>query len=116
MDLSLRILDEMDLSEHLITLIRSLTEDISAYVRIDNDRSPGFHTRAGVRQGCVLSPILFNTYSEYAMKKILDWWDRRFSVGEYRINNLTYGSHHLNCYLHAGFGEVYQTDRDSAKN
>ena len=44
----------------------------------------------GVRQGCILSPILFNIYGKYTMRNALDEWKGGFSVGGHKINNLRY--------------------------
>ncbi|VEN58258.1 unnamed protein product, partial [Callosobruchus maculatus] len=48
-----------------------LYESSSARVRIDGNLSDQTATREGVRQGCVLSPMLFNIYSEFVMRQTL---------------------------------------------
>ncbi|VEN48282.1 unnamed protein product [Callosobruchus maculatus] len=42
-------------------------------------------TRKGVRQGCVLSPMLFNIYSEFVMKQVLDNWNGGVTIGGSKI-------------------------------
>ncbi|KAI8422423.1 hypothetical protein MSG28_006263 [Choristoneura fumiferana] len=85
-----RILAEMGVPPHLIVLLRRLYESGTAAVRVDGTLSENFKTEAGVRQGCILSPLLFNTYTEYIMRIVLEEWDRGISVGGRVINNLRY--------------------------
>lgn len=80
----------MGVPPHLIVLLRKLYEDGTAAVQIDNTRSESFKTEAGVRQGCILSPLLFNTYTEYIMRIVLEDWEKGISVGGRVINNLRY--------------------------
>ncbi len=47
-----------------ISLIRNLYWNQTAYMRTEDGLSPGIHIKRGVRQGCVLSPCLFNLYTE----------------------------------------------------
>ena len=62
------VLIQMGVPVHLVRLIRRLYEDGTATVRIDDVDSKSFHTQAGVRQGCILSPLLFNIYTECIMR------------------------------------------------
>lgn len=84
------ILLEMGVPQHLVYLIRRLYEDGTAAVQVDGVDSANFKTQAGVRQGCILSPLLFNIYTEYIMRKVLDQWDKGISLGGRMISNLRY--------------------------
>ena len=47
--------------------------------------------RERVLQGCLLSPCLFNLYTEYTMRNAgLDELQARIKIGERNINNLRY--------------------------
>jgi hypothetical protein len=63
-----RILGEYGVSKHLIELIGALYEDTSAQVKVDNELSEEFKIKTGLRQGCLLSPCLFNIYMDYVVK------------------------------------------------
>ena len=50
-----------------------------------------FKTEKGVGQGCLLSPCLFNLYTEYIMRKVgLDELQTEIKIGGRNINNLRY--------------------------
>ena len=85
-----RALTEMGAPQHLVHLTRRLYEDGTAAVRVDGIDSERFKTQAGVRQGCILSPLLFNIYTEYIMRMVLEDWDKGISVGGRKISNLRY--------------------------
>jgi len=56
--------------EHLIALIRSLYVNQEATVRTEYGDTEWFEVRKGVRQGYILSPYLFNMYSECIVRKV----------------------------------------------
>ena len=62
------ILKEMGIPEHLICLLRNLYAGQEATVRTGHGTTAWFQVGKGVRQGCILSPCLFNLYAEYIMK------------------------------------------------
>ena len=65
------ILKEMgipEIPEHLTCLLRNLYAGQEATVRTGHGTTDLFQIGKGVCQGCVLSPCLFNFYTEYIMR------------------------------------------------
>ena len=58
----------MGIPDHLISLLRNLYAGQEATVRTGHGTTDWFQIRKGVRQGCILSPCLFNVYAEYIMR------------------------------------------------
>ena len=63
-----KILKEMGIPDHLTCLLRNLYAGQEAIVRIGHGTIDWFQRGKGVRQGCILSPCLFNLYAEYIMR------------------------------------------------
>ena len=63
-----KILKEMGIPDHLTCLLRNLYAGQEATVRTGHGTTHWFQIRKGVRQGCILSPCLFNLYAEYIMR------------------------------------------------
>ena len=68
-----KILKEMGIPDHLTSLLRNLYAGQEATVRTGHGTTDWFQIGKGVRQGCILSPCLFNLYAEYIMRKMLGW-------------------------------------------
>ena len=62
-----KILTEMGIPDHLTCLLRNLYADQEATVRTGHGTTDWFQIGKGVRQGCILSPCLFNLSAEYIM-------------------------------------------------
>ena len=62
-----KLLKEMGIPDHLICLPRNLYAGQEATVRTGHGTTDWFQIEKGVRQGCILSPCLFNLYAEYIM-------------------------------------------------
>ena len=60
-----KILKEIGIPDHLTCLLRNLYAGQEATVRTGHGTTDWFQR---VRQGCVLSPCLFNLYAEYIMR------------------------------------------------
>ena len=63
-----KILQEMGIPDHLICLLRNLYVGQEATVRTGHGTTDWFQIGKAVRQGCILSPCLFNLYAEYIMR------------------------------------------------
>ena len=63
-----KILKEMGIPEHLTCLLRNLYAGQEATVRSGHGTTDWFQIGKGIRQGCILSPCLFNLYAEYIMR------------------------------------------------
>ena len=63
-----KILKEMGISDHLTCLLRNLYTGQEASVRTGHGTTDWFQIGKGVRQGCILSPYLFNLYAESVMR------------------------------------------------
>ena len=60
-----KIVKEMGMPDHLTCLLRNLYAGQEATVRTGHGTTDWFQIGKGVRQGCILSPGLFNFYAEY---------------------------------------------------
>ena len=63
-----KILQEMGILDHLTYLLRNLEAGQEAIVRTEHGTTDWFQIGKEVRQGCILSPCLFNFYSEHIMQ------------------------------------------------
>ena len=63
-----KILKETGIRDHLICLLRNLYAGQEATVKTGLGTTDWFEIGKGVRQGCILSPCLFNLYAEYIMR------------------------------------------------
>ena len=86
-----KILQEMGLPDHLTCLLRNLYADQEAMVRTEHGTTDWFQTRKGMHQGCILSPCLFNFYTEYIMRNArLDEVQAGIKIARRNINNFRY--------------------------
>ena len=58
----------MEISDHLIYLLRILDAGKEVTVRTGHGTMDWFRNGKGVHQGCILSPCLFNFYAEHIMR------------------------------------------------
>ena len=84
-------IQEMGIPDHLPCLLRNLYAGQEATVRIGCGTTDCFQIGKGVRQGCILSPCLFNFYAEYIMRNAgLDEAQVGIKIAGRNINNLRY--------------------------
>ena len=77
--------------DHLTSLLRNLYAGQEATVRTGHGTTDWFQIGKGVRQGCILSPSLFNFYAEYIMRNAgLDDTQAGIKIAGRNINNLRY--------------------------
>ena len=63
-----KILKEMGIPDHLSCLLRNMYAGQEATVKTVHGTTDWFQIGKGVRQGCILSPCLFNLYAMYIMR------------------------------------------------
>ena len=81
---------EMGIPDHWTCFLRNLYAGQEATVRTGHG-TDWFQIGKGVRQGCILSPCLFNLYAEYIMRNAgLDEAQAEVKIARRNINNLRY--------------------------
>ena len=86
-----KILKEVGIPDHLTCLLRNLYAGQEATVRTGLGTTDWFQIGKGVCQGCILSPCLFNLYTEYIMGNArLDEAQAGIKIARRNINNLRY--------------------------
>ena len=83
-----KILKEMGIPDRLTCLLRNLYASQEATVRTGHGTTDWFQIGKGVRQGCILSPCLFNFYAEYKMIEMLEEAQAGIKISRRNINNL----------------------------
>ena len=83
----------MGIPDHLTCLLRNLYAGQEARVRIGHGTTDWFQIGKGIRQGCILSPCLFNCYAEYIMRNAgLEESQAGIKIARRNINNLRYSN------------------------
>ena len=81
----------MGIPDHLTCFLRNLYAGQEATVRTGHGTTDWFKIGKGVRQGCLLSPCLFNLYEEYIMRNTgLEEAQAGIKIAGRNINNLRY--------------------------
>ena len=81
----------MGIPDHPTCLLRNLHPGQEATVRTGNGTTDWFQIGKGVRQGCILSPCLFNLYAEYMVRNAgLEEAQAGIKIAGRNINNLRY--------------------------
>ena len=84
-------MDNSERDDHLTCLLRNLYAGQEATVRTGHGPTDWIQIGEGVRQGCILSPCLFNLYTGYIMSNAgLDETQAGIKVARRDINNLRY--------------------------
>ena len=77
-----QVLGMYDVGGKLLIGIKSMYIDSSACVRVNGGESEWFRIDSGVRQGCIMSPWLFNIYMDRVIKEIKMGMGRRGEGGD----------------------------------
>ena len=86
-----KIQKEMGIPDYLTYLLRNLYAGQEATVRTEHGTADWFQIGKGVRQGCILSPCLFNLRSEYIMRNAgLEEAQAEIKIAGRNINNFRY--------------------------
>ena len=86
-----KILKEMGIPDHLSHLLRNLYAVQEATVTTGHGTTDWLQIGKGVSQGCILSPCLFDLYTEYLMRNSgLGEAQTRIKIAGRNINNLRY--------------------------
>ena len=81
----------MGIPDHLTYLLRNLYAGQEATIRTGHGTTDWFQIGKGVRQGCILSPYLFNLYAKCIMQNArLDEAQPGIKIAGRNINNLRY--------------------------
>ena len=83
----------MGIPDHLTCLLRNLYAGQEATVRTGHGTTDWFQIGKGVRQGCILSPCLFNLHAEYIMRNAgLEEAQTGIKIAGRNINKLRYAN------------------------
>ena len=75
---------------NLVRTIEQLYDKATSAVQMNGSIGEWFRTTAGVRQGCLLSPTLFNIFLEWIMSDALEEHDGKVSLSGRNITNLRF--------------------------
>ena len=93
--MNLKKQEELDKgTDHLTCLLRNLYAGQEATVRTGHGTTDWFQIGKGVRQGCILSPCLFNFCAEYITRNAgLEEAQAEIKIARRNINNLRYADY-----------------------
>ena len=81
-------LKDMGIPEHMIVVMRNLYTNQKSNVRTEYGEISKIPIGKGVRQGCILSPLLFNIYADRIIRDFLEKWDKGINIGVRKVTNM----------------------------
>jgi hypothetical protein len=85
-----RVLQHYNIPRKLTAMIQNLYSQAVSAVRIGSDISEWFRQTVGVRQGCVLSPDLFNLFLEHVLGEALEAYQGGALINGRHVSNLRF--------------------------
>ena len=86
----------MGIPDHLTCLLRNLYAGQEEIVRTGHGKTDWVQLGKGVRQGCILSPCLFNLYAEYITRNIgMEEAKAGIKIAGRNINNLRHADDNI---------------------
>ena len=85
-----QVMEDFNITHELIQLIKALYNNAKSKVLLNNEAGTAFKTTVGVRQGCLLSPVLFNIFLERIMQNTLENHQSSISIGGRTVCNLRF--------------------------
>ena len=85
-----QVMDNFGISDGITQMIKSLYKSSTSAILLDNIKGDYFKTTVGVRQDCLLSPILFNIYLEQIMSDTLKDHHSSIPIGGRKMSNLRF--------------------------
>ena len=79
-----------NIDESIIGIIQALYEQSTGSVMYGGALGEDFNITVGVRQGCLLSPVLFNIFLEIIMRSTLEDYQSSISCGGRQLSNLRF--------------------------
>ena len=79
-----------NISSNLVRTTEQLYEKATCAIQMNGSMREWFRTTVGVRQGCLLSSILFTIFLERIMSDALEEYDGKVSIGGRNITNLPF--------------------------
>ena len=84
------IMRDFGFPEKLISLTKACYQNTQCMVRCGAHTTEAFEVKSGYKQGCILSPLLFNTAMEHVARKIIN-----------RPEGITFNNTTINCLAYA---------------
>lgn len=85
-----QVMREFNFDNNIVKIIQALYDNASSAVLFNNQVGDFFKTPVGVRQGCPLSPTLFNIFLEHIMLRTLDNFQPSISINGRPLCNLRF--------------------------
>ena len=109
-------LQNMEISDHLTCLLRSLYAGQEATVRTGHRTTDWLQIRKGLCQGCILLPCLFNLYAEYIKRNArLNEAQAEIKIAGRNSNNLRYADFTLMAVSEEGKSILVKVKEESEK-
>ena len=105
------LLGKYGVDPYLIRILKNLYEGIMACVRIEGENTEAFDVKTGLRQGCILSPTLFNITLDYIMKRAMEGREG-IQVGERSLKDTEYAD---DAALLAETNKFYNVERQQIR-